>query len=243
MKLWFTVHIFFRTVVFYGNYLTLDSHTNAVISYPFAYWSRWHWELWQGLLFSPCKWGRDSNSPLFSNRENNGLQSVCSLHYVLSSILYLIILMQVTFIQFYGEFLDIYTKSIYRYALLCCSIVWSLLCYCLRARVHCCVLCDVTRHLLFTWYMVHQPFYVSDTLTFISVNIIMFKKNTAVVPCLCTFALIGCVNDPWGSIQALFIIYTAGEGAGDTFWRGKIILTKRQMIKSYTTGAKRYWMV
>ena len=33
------------------------------------------------------------------------------------------------------------------------SIVWSLLCYCLRARDHCCVLCDVTRDLLFTWYI------------------------------------------------------------------------------------------
>ena len=32
------------------------------------------------------------------------------------------------------------------------SIVWSLLCYCVRARDHCCVLCDVTRDLLFTWY-------------------------------------------------------------------------------------------
>ena len=38
------------------------------------------------------------------------------------------------------------------YALSYRSIVWSLLCYCLRARDHCCVLCDVTRDLLFTWY-------------------------------------------------------------------------------------------
>ena len=175
--------------------------------FPFAYWSRWHWKPWQGLLFSPCKWGRDTNSPLFSNRENNGLQSVCSLHYVLSNILYLIILMQVTFVQFYGVFLDRYTKSIY--ALLCRSVVWSLLCYCLRARDHCCVRCDVTLDLLFTWYMVHQPFYVSDTLMFISVKLsfkdssMLFsclKKNIAVAPCLCTFAWIVCVNDPWGSI-------------------------------------------
>ena len=49
-----------------------------------------------------------------------------------------------------------YTKSIY--ALLCCSIVWSLFCYCVRARDDCCLLCDVTRDLLFTWYMVHWPF-------------------------------------------------------------------------------------
>ena len=37
------------------------------------------------------------------------------------------------------------------------SIVWGLLCYCVRARDNCCVLCDVTRNILFTWYMVHQP--------------------------------------------------------------------------------------
>ena len=46
-----------------------------------------------------------------------------------------------------------YTKSIY--ALLRRSIVWSLLCYCWRVRERC-VLCDVSRDLLFTWYMVHQ---------------------------------------------------------------------------------------
>ena len=48
-----------------------------------------------------------------------------------------------------------YTKSIY--ALLSRSIVWSLLCYCVRARDHCWVFCDVTRDLLFTWYIVHEP--------------------------------------------------------------------------------------
>ena len=179
VKLLFT--IFFSEQPFYRNDWTLNSHTNTVISYPFAYWSRWRRKPWQGLWFSPCKWGRDSNSPLFSNRENNGLQSVCSLHYVLSNILYLIILMQVTFVQFYGAFLDIYTKSIY--ALLCRSIVRSLLCYCLRARDHCCVLCDVTRDLLFTWYMVHQPFYLSDTLMFISVKL-SFKHSSMLFSCL-----------------------------------------------------------
>ena len=51
--------------------------------------------------------------------------------------------------------LDIYTKSIY--ALLSRSIVWSLLCYCVRDKDHCCVLCDVTRDLLFAKYIVHQP--------------------------------------------------------------------------------------
>ena len=165
--------------------------------FPFAYWSRWRWKPWQGLLFSPCKWGRDTNSPLFSNRENNGLQSVCSLHYVLSNILYLIILMQVTFVQFYGVFLDRYTKSIY--ALLCRSIVWSLLCYCLRARDHCCVRCDVTLDLLFTWYMVHQPFYVSDTLMFISVKL-SFKDSSMLFSrlkkkhCSCSLSLYVCLD-------------------------------------------------
>ena len=49
-----------------------------------------------------------------------------------------------------------YTKSIY--ALLSRSIVWSLLCYCVRDRNHCCVLCDVAwADLLLTWYIVHQP--------------------------------------------------------------------------------------
>ena len=48
-----------------------------------------------------------------------------------------------------------YTKSIY--ALLSRSIVWSLLRYCVRDNDHCCVLCDVTRDLLFAKYIVHQP--------------------------------------------------------------------------------------
>ena len=48
-----------------------------------------------------------------------------------------------------------YTKSIS--TLLSRSIVWSLLCDCVSARTHCCVICDVTRDLLFTWYIVNQP--------------------------------------------------------------------------------------
>ena len=32
-----------------------------------------------------------------------------------------------------------------------------LLCYCVRNRDHCCVLCDVARDLLMTWYIVYQP--------------------------------------------------------------------------------------
>ena len=37
---------------FYGNYSTLDSHTNTVISHAFAYLSRWHRKSWQGLLYN-----------------------------------------------------------------------------------------------------------------------------------------------------------------------------------------------
>ena len=29
--------------------------------------------------------------------------------------------------------------------------------FCVRNRDHCCVLCDVARDLLLTWYIVHQP--------------------------------------------------------------------------------------
>ena len=35
--------------------------------------------------------------------------------------------------------------------------VWGLLCYCVRDNDHCCVFYDVTRDLLFAWYIVHQP--------------------------------------------------------------------------------------
>ena len=38
-----------------------------------------------------------------------------------------------------------------------------LLCYCVRNRDHCCVLCDVARDLLLTWYIVHQPEVVSKS--------------------------------------------------------------------------------
>ena len=49
-----------------------------------------------------------------------------------------------------------YAKPIY--SLSYRSIVWSLLCYCLRARDHCYALSDVTRDLLFTRYIyLHQP--------------------------------------------------------------------------------------
>ena len=41
--------IFFSEQPFYGNYSTLDSHTNTVISHTFAYSSRWRRKPWQGL--------------------------------------------------------------------------------------------------------------------------------------------------------------------------------------------------
>ena len=42
--------IYFLKQPFYGNYSTLDSHTNTVISHGFAYSSRWRRKPWQGLL-------------------------------------------------------------------------------------------------------------------------------------------------------------------------------------------------
>ena len=41
--------IFLSEQPFYGNYSTLDSHTNTAIFHAFAYSSRWHQKLWQGL--------------------------------------------------------------------------------------------------------------------------------------------------------------------------------------------------
>ena len=43
---------FFLEQPFYGNYSTLDSHTNTVIFHTFAYSSRWRRKLWQGLFLS-----------------------------------------------------------------------------------------------------------------------------------------------------------------------------------------------
>ena len=40
---------FFSEQPFYGNYSTLDPHTNIVISHAFAYSSRWRRKPWQGL--------------------------------------------------------------------------------------------------------------------------------------------------------------------------------------------------
>ena len=44
--------IFFSEQPFYGNYSTLDSHTNTVISHAFVYSSRWRRKPWQGLFLS-----------------------------------------------------------------------------------------------------------------------------------------------------------------------------------------------
>ena len=41
--------IFFSEQPFYGNYSTLDSHTNTVIFHAFAYSSRWCHKPWHGL--------------------------------------------------------------------------------------------------------------------------------------------------------------------------------------------------
>ena len=41
---------FFSEQPFYGNYSTLVSHTNTVISHGFAHSSRWRRKPWQGLL-------------------------------------------------------------------------------------------------------------------------------------------------------------------------------------------------
>ena len=44
--------LFWKNMIcpFYGNYSTLDSHTNTAISHTFAYSSRWRRKPWQGLL-------------------------------------------------------------------------------------------------------------------------------------------------------------------------------------------------
>ena len=41
---------FFLEQSFYGNYSTLHSHTNTVISHAFAYSSRWRRKPWKGLF-------------------------------------------------------------------------------------------------------------------------------------------------------------------------------------------------
>ena len=50
-----------------------------------------------------------------------------------------------------GVMLNIPSQYTVHALYLCHSFLESLLCHCLRARDHCCVLCDVTRDLLFTY--------------------------------------------------------------------------------------------
>ena len=50
--------IFFAEKPFYGNYSTLDSHINTVISHMFTYLSRWRRKPWQGLLCGWVKWSK-----------------------------------------------------------------------------------------------------------------------------------------------------------------------------------------
>ena len=70
---------FFSEPPFYGNYSTLDSHTNTVISHAFAYSSRWRRKPWQGLL------GRSRNGPKRSEKDvgiyvvTDGWSGACSL--------------------------------------------------------------------------------------------------------------------------------------------------------------------
>ena len=61
--------IFFSKLPFYGNYSTLDSHTNTVISHSFAYSSRWHRKPWQGLFLT--------NSLFYSYRCKRGWSWPC----------------------------------------------------------------------------------------------------------------------------------------------------------------------
>ena len=48
--LWMLVHETGNGQPFYGNYSTLDSQTNTVISHTFAYSSKWRLKPWQGLF-------------------------------------------------------------------------------------------------------------------------------------------------------------------------------------------------
>ena len=81
--------IFFSEQLLYGNYSTLDSHTNTIISHAFAYSSRWCQKPWQGLFdglqwFSKPKfllwqpqslWGKCSPSTCWGRSLNRALSS------------------------------------------------------------------------------------------------------------------------------------------------------------------------
>ena len=56
--------------------------------------------------------------------------------------------------QRFRVMLDILSQYMHYYLVLLCEVQK---CHCVKARDHCCVFCYVTRDLLFTWYIVHQP--------------------------------------------------------------------------------------
>ena len=56
--------IFFSEQPFYGNYSTLDSLTNTVISHAFAYSSRWRRKPWQG-LYNTRDWSFNINDMIW----------------------------------------------------------------------------------------------------------------------------------------------------------------------------------
>ena len=57
----------------------------------------------------------------------------------------------------------------------CCLV---LLCYCVRNRDHCCVLCGVARDSLLTWYIVHQP---TPLILAVVAPIQVFSKRSRIV--------------------------------------------------------------
>ena len=59
--------IFFSEQTFYGNYSTLGSHTNTIISHTLAYSSRWRRKPWQGLFKFPSLPFRSVSSSCFGS--------------------------------------------------------------------------------------------------------------------------------------------------------------------------------
>ena len=68
--------IFFSEQPFYGNYSTLDSHTNTVISHAFAYSSRWRRKPRQGLYHNHALSSSRSNSNIKPRNEYKREQEV-----------------------------------------------------------------------------------------------------------------------------------------------------------------------
>ena len=68
--------IFFSEGPFYGNYSTLDSHTNTVIiSHAFTYLSRWRRKPWQGL--SPTHFSSPKMKSLLETTREGGGGGYC----------------------------------------------------------------------------------------------------------------------------------------------------------------------